>query len=77
MNKILIMVLILFLIIVGSFIFNKFSHNNEFYKKCIEYTIYDPEKRAYRWKSEFTDEWFKNKEDAMENCITTFENVLN
>lgn len=46
------------------------------YEKCLEYTMFDPVKQAYRWKFEFTDEWFETHEEAMRNCINIQKQIF-
>ena len=65
-------------VILGFFVFIWFKNSTcqEATDKCLEYVIYSPEKKAYRWKFEFTDEWFPTKQEAMENCFPVQKDIF-
>lgn len=43
--------------------------------ECIKYVLYDPDKKAYRWKKEFVEEYFKTYEEALQNCRNTYQEM--
>jgi len=62
-------IIIIILIAIAFYFYNRTKPCKEAYNKCLEYITYDPERKAYRWKFEFVDEWYQTKDEAMEACI--------
>ena len=70
--KYLKLVLIITLIIISAYLlFSDYELKN----KCKSFVIYNPENNSWRWKYEFLEEYYPNKKDAIDNCITTFKRL--
>ncbi len=64
------------LIAIVYFVFYYYLPYKKAERKCFEYVLYNPERQAYRWKFEFTDEWYKTQKDAMDACINTQKEIF-
>jgi hypothetical protein len=83
LNKILI-ILVLILTFSTAYLFYK-SQEMKFLggdaysqeQKCLSWSVYNPDTRAWRWRAETLNEYFPSKEEAVMNCVAMLNVVKN
>lgn len=71
-RKIILILIIVCILLIGLF-FYEYLPYKETKTHCLNYVVYSPERKAYRWKYEDMDEWYKSSKEAMNACINGSE----
>lgn len=77
MKKSLIIILLVMALIVIGVIYYWYQKETcpSLKENCLKRIIYDSNKEAYRW-SELSSDYFKTKEEALENCFIINKDLL-
>ena len=79
MKRVVFLLGILLLIGAGCS-YNSSKDTSVMKKKCLTWSVYDPDKKAWRWMTEGAIDsgkggFFPTRDESVENCLVTFDSL--